>query len=181
MSILQKKNLILGVLVVMLVATSYINYRMYVNTPNEVAETDNPNNLRLVTEMTTLEEVVAGQQKVNSAFFSEYRLERDAVRSENITLLESIVNNKNATKEAVAEATDQMIKLVQNREAIRSIEGQIKSKGFDDAVVFIESGYATVFIDANDISQQQAIQIQEVVHKETGIEISNIAIGCSGK
>jgi len=178
MSILKSKNFILGALVVLLLATSYINFNMF-GKPQEVAESDNPNNAKLVSEM-SLDSVVNGQATVNSAFFSEYRLERDAVRSANLTLLEDIVNNNNSSKETVAEANEQMIKLVQNRETIRNLEGQIKSKGFSDAVVFIDTDYVNVFVDAPTITQQQAVQIQDIVSKETGIDLSHISVGCSG-
>ncbi|MDR2519853.1 MAG: SpoIIIAH-like family protein [Eubacteriaceae bacterium] len=180
MSILTKKNMILGALVVLLVATSYINFKMFGDSKGEVAEEDNPNNTKLVSQMISLDEVVNGQAKVTSAFFSEYRMERDAVRSENLTLLENTVNSKNSSPEAIAEANSEMIKLVKNRETIRNLEGQIKGKGFRDTVVYFDSSYVNVFLDCETISQQQAVQIQDIIVKETSVDLAHISIGCSG-
>ncbi len=60
------------------------------------------------------------------------------------------------------------------------MENLIKSKGYDDCIVFIHQGYVNVIVDAEEITQQQAVQIQDIVASECGVDLSKITIAVSG-
>ncbi|MCL1914631.1 MAG: SpoIIIAH-like family protein [Eubacteriaceae bacterium] len=179
MSILKKKNVVLGLLVAALLATSYVNYTFFSNNSATVYEEDNPNNAKLVDQL-DLSSVIEGNAKVKEGFFNEYRIEREASRSENIEILQSIVSNPNSDKGAIDSANAELVSLVRLTEAERNLEGSIKSKGFNDCIVFISVANARVLVDAASLTEQQAAQIQSIVSQELSIELSKIAIAASG-
>ena len=184
MSIIKKfkrKNIILTGLIVLLLAVSCINY-FYLDNTRTVGEndTDNPYNAQLVSGDLTEEEVMSGAGSVSSEFFAEYRLERERTRSENIETLQVISQSVESSSQSIENAQTEMIALVKLSEQELLLENLIKSKGFEDCVVFIHQGYVNILVDAKSITQQEAIQIQDIVAKECGIELSKISIAVTG-
>jgi stage III sporulation protein AH len=179
MSLFKRKNVILGILVVALLVTSYVNYTMFGKSTATIAEEDNPNNAKLVQQL-DLTDVVEGSVTIDSAFFTDYRISRDVSRSENISTLESIVANANSTKANIEQANQELVKLTQLSESEMRIEGMIKSKGFRDCVVFIGSGQTRVLVDAATLTRQQAVQIQSIIVSELNLEPANVFVAASG-
>lgn len=179
MAILKKKNIVLGSLVLLLIVASFANYKLFNKNVSPVAEDDNPNNAHLVGNLNE-QDIMDGKVTISATFFTDYRIQRDSTRSENIETLEGIVNNQNSSKTNVDEAQKQMMALVELSEKELLLENMIKSKGFKDCVVFIHEGYVNVLVDAESITAQQAIQIQDIVAKEMKIELSKISIASSG-
>ncbi len=178
MLMLKKKQIVLAALVVLLVAAVYTNYRFFNNT-QETAETDNPLNAELVSNMNE-EAIMGGNVKISESFFTDYRIERERTRSANIETLETIVASKDASAETTNAANLELVALVKLSEQELLLENLIKSKGYDDCIVFIHQGYVNVIVDAKEITQQQAIQIQDVVASECGVDLSKITIAVSG-
>ena len=176
---LKKKQVILVILVVLLIAAVYTNYAFF-NPAKEAAETDNPLNAELVANMDE-EASMGGNAEISDTFFTDYRLEREKTRGENIETLEGIVQSEGASVETIDNANEEMIALVQLSEQELLLENLIKSKGFEDCIVFIHQGYVNVLVDAVEITQQQAVQIQDAVASECGVELSKITIAVSGK
>ena len=52
----------------------------------------------------------------------------------------------------------------------------IKAKGFDNAFVRIYDGSVDVIVDREEITQQEAAQIQDIVTRVTGVDAANIRI-----
>ncbi len=178
MLLLKKKQIVLGALVVLLVAAVYTNYRFFNNT-KETAETDNPLNAELVSNMDE-DSIMGGTVTLSESFFTDYRIEREQTRSENIETLEEIVESEDASTETINAANLELVAIVQLSEQELLLENLIKSKGYDDCIVFIHQGYVNVIVDAEEITQQQAVQIQDIVASECGVDLSKITIAVSG-
>lgn len=181
----DKKTLSFFVLLILLVSVSVINYKFQIQKPKETAsqsvssENENaPYNAELVSAETE-NEIMAGNKKVDNSFFVEYRTLRDQKRSENIEVLEGIVNSGDKDSDSVKNAQNEMVYLVKLSESELNIENQIKAKGFSDCIVFLHDNYANVVVDTSEISAQQAAQIQDIVNKNTSVEISDISIATS--
>lgn len=72
----------------------------------------------------------------NRNYFVEYRLSRDKLRANLVERLEDIVNNSNTDEKVRTEAQTEIMKIGKLSEKELQIEGLVKSKGFDEALVF---------------------------------------------
>jgi len=56
------------------------------------------------------------------------------------------------------------------------IEGLVKAKGFDDALVFLTEENARIVVSVDELTEQDIAKILEVVMTETNLDASNIKI-----
>lgn len=176
---LKKKNVILGSLLALLIAASFINYNTGLENSSSVSENDNPLNAKLVSSLTE-EEIISGEKAVNESFFIDYRIQRDSSRAENIQTLREITVSSSSTKENISDANEVMIELVQRCEDEMQLENMILSKGYDDCVVFLHDDHVNVLVKAKSISPAQAVVIQDIVAKQCDIPLSSIYIASTG-
>lgn len=178
---IRKKPLVIFSLIFLLALVGILNYNFMLK-EEELAKTDNkelhndgPINATLV-DSKTEEEIMVDSKNISKEFFIDYRLERDKNRSQHIELLENIVENKETDKETANQAQTEMIDLVNLSEKEMVIENLIRTKGFNDVIVFIHDGYVNAIVDSEELSAAQAAQIQDIVNKETGISLDKISI-----
>lgn len=175
----KKKNAVLLGLVACLLAISIANYTVFYNDDTSVSSVDDgPSNATLVSNITE-EDILSGNAELSSEFFSEYRLNRDKVRSQNLEALQNITKDTSLDKDIIKEAVEESVNISKLSETELVVENLIKAKGFDDAIVIIHEGYANVIVDAASLSPADAAQIQNIVNKECKIAISKITIATS--
>lgn len=110
-------------------------------------------------------------------FFSETRLEKERTRDQEISLHEQVLSNSSASKDAQEKAQDQLTAISQKWEKEMIIERLIKSKGFKDAVVFINEGSVNVVVlSGGSLKPAQVAQIQDIVMREAKVSADNIKI-----
>ncbi len=112
----------------------------------------------------------------SSNYFIEHRLSRDKLRASLIDRLNEIINNENTNEETRTKAQNEIIALGQVAELELSLEGLIKAKGFEDALVFLGDNSARVVVSADELTEQDMVKIFEIVKSEAGIEAGNITI-----
>lgn len=175
----KKKNAVLLGLVACLLAISIANYTVFYNDDTSVSNVeDGPSNATLVSNVTE-EDILSGNAELSSEFFSEYRLNRDKVRSQNLEALQNITKDTSLDKDIIKEAVEESVSISKLSETELVVENLIKAKGFDDAIVIIHEGYANVIVDAATLTPSDAAQIQNIVNKECNIAISKITIATS--
>ena len=135
-----------------------------INTTNE---TKNENNT-----MTTS----ANNTKDNSDYFTNSKLERDTMYSQMIETYEKILNSTTSTETQKQSATDEIKKINDTKNSIMICENLIKTKGFDNSVVFANGNSISVIIGANELSKEQVAQIQNIVTREMNAKTENIHI-----
>lgn len=121
---------------------------------------------------------VSTEQSVPAAsfdFFTEYRLEREKVRSEQSDILRDIVKTAK-NDEARQKAQDGVLKLVQERKRELEIENLVKAKGFTDAIIFIRNNSVSAIIKTNSLSKEEVIQIADIISKVSGAKAEEITI-----
>lgn len=174
MRLIGRKNILVFSLVLILVLVGYVNYQMFFD-KTDVADNETPINAELVNAEVE-NEIMTGNTVVADEFFVDYKIERDKSRDEHISMLESIASDESSDQETKSMAQQEMISLVKLSEKEMIIENLIKAKGFNGSIVFIHDGYVNVVIDANQLTTSQAAQIQDIVQKESGVEIQKISI-----
>ena len=137
-----------------------------INTTNETKK-ENENNT-----MTTS----ANNTKDNSDYFTNSKLERDTMYSQMIETYEKILNSTTSTETQKQSATDEIKKINDTKNSIMICENLIKTKGFDNSVVFANGNSISVIIGANELSKEQVAQIQNIVTREMNAKAENIHI-----
>ena len=115
------------------------------------------------------------EQTVSS--FADFRTERERVRTQELTSIDSIINNENTDTQTVAEAQKMNLELTDTMEKELLIEGLLKAKGFEDAVITISDAAVNVIVKQKDLTKQQVAQVLEIVLREAGdISAENVKI-----
>ena len=115
------------------------------------------------------------EQTVSS--FADFRTERERVRTQELTSIDSIINNENTDTQTLAEAQKMKLELTDTMEKELLIEGLLKAKGFEDAVITISDTTVNVIVKQKDLTKQQVAQVLEIVLREAGdISAENVKI-----
>ena len=115
------------------------------------------------------------EQTVSS--FAVFRTERERVRTQELTSIDSIINNENTDTQTLAEAQKMKLELTDTMEKELLIEGLLKAKGFEDAVITISDTAVNVIVKQKDLTKQQVAQVLEIVLREAGdISAENVKI-----
>lgn len=206
MLVIRKKNIIVGLLVVLLIVIGYLNFWFNQNTTPAVKPEDNrpptgdkegnrQEEDQLKTEedqtfggkitITDLEQPTDfGEEEGTSeatasayaSFFRDYRFEREQVRSEEIEYINSVVNNPASDPELIKEAQSQLLEITANMEAELAMENLIKAKGFRDAIVIIHRDNVNVIVDKTELVLDEVAMILDIVKRESGKDTDNIKI-----
>jgi stage III sporulation protein AH len=99
------------------------------------------------------------------SFFSEYRLERDRTRSEQIEVLNEIINNANSSTEVRADAQQKLLLLTENLGKETKIETAIIAKGFTEAVAVMQAQSVLVIVPSKGLRQDEIAKIADIVTK----------------
>ncbi len=124
----------------------------------------------------TLETMYTESSMNSKNYFVEYRLSRDKLRASLVDRLDEMVNNENTNKTMMDEAQKEIIKLGNISEKELQMEGLIKGKGYEDALVFLTEEDVKVVVSIDELNEQDMVKILEIVHSETNYETSNIKI-----
>lgn len=121
---------------------------------------------------------VAAEQVIPAGspdFFTEYRLEREKIRSERSDLLrDSIKHAKN--EEARMRAQDIVLKLITEKQKEAEMENLIRAKGFADSLVVIRENSVSAIIKATSLSRDEVIQVADLINRVSGVKLENISI-----
>ncbi|WP_313756449.1 SpoIIIAH-like family protein [Tissierella sp.] len=201
-----KRPAIIGLLVVLLVFTGYLNHQLtqqaqrksskdYQNhelmemTKNqeskeekeELGVVETADNIDIIDSAKNegneaLETMYTEASKDRKNYFVEYRLSRDKLRASLIDRLDVITNNSNTAEDVRKEAQREIMKLGNNSEKELQIEGLIKGKGFEDAIVFLTDKDIKIVVSTNELSEQDMIKVLDIVKSETDYDNNNIKI-----
>ena len=151
----KKKALVICGMALLLVITGVLNYKL--NTTHPATETANTSN-------------------ASASFFDTYKEDRTKSRESQIELLDEIINSSYATASEKSTAIESKMALQKKMETELILEGLIKAKGYQDAVVTIGSEYYNVIVKGAELTSEQATQILGVIMSETKTDATNVKI-----
>lgn len=116
--------------------------------------------------------------KNNDDYFTNSRLTRDTMYSQMIESYQKILNNTSVSADQKAISQTEIKKINDLKNSIMICENLIKTKGINDVVIFANDTSISVIIKTNgeEITKEQAAQIQNIVAREMKAEIENIHI-----
>ena len=109
-------------------------------------------------------------------FFIEYRLERDRARSEQINILQEIVNNPNSDQASKKEAQRKILAVTDKMEKELEIESLIRARGYRDALAYIHEQAVDVIIHTDGLAKEDVAKIGDIIVKVTGFNTENVTI-----
>ncbi len=127
--------------------------------------------------MQVIKPVVETAAPAASDFFTEYRLERDRVRSERTDLLREILRGAK-TDEARLKAQEAVLKLALDKQRESEMENLIKARGFADAIVFARDNSVSAVVKTQALSRDEVVQVADVIARVSGVRPEDIVISC---
>ncbi len=108
-------------------------------------------------------------------FFTEYRLERDKIRSERSDLLREIIKNAK-TEDDRHQAQETIIKMTLEKQREAEMENLIKAKGFNDALVFIRDNSVSAVVKTTALTKEEVVQVADVISRVAGVKPEDITV-----
>ncbi len=121
------------------------------------------------------EAVLTGTQS-QQTFAASARLSREQLHSKNKESLLAIVDNQNVDEAMRQEAVNDLMTLTKRAEKETTTESLLAAKGFENAVVTLNDHGADVVICANEITDRQRAQIEDIVTRNAEVDITNVVI-----
>ncbi len=109
-------------------------------------------------------------------YFTKSKLERDTMYSQMLETYEKVINSSNASETQKQSATQEITKINNIKNSIMICENLIKTKGFENSVVFVNGESISVIIGASELSKEQVAQVQNIISREMNAKIENIHI-----
>lgn len=126
-------------------------------------------------------EAVMVSNNVGKSYFEEAKLSREQTRAKNKETLTDLVNNKNVTDAQKEKAMNEIMKMTTVSEKETAAENLLAAKGFEEAVVTILEDSVDVVVNAEELTEQQIAQIEDVVKRKTECSADKIVISPVGK
>lgn len=111
-----------------------------------------------------------------AAYVTQARLEREQVRSKNREVLQSIIDNKQLSKQEIQDAVESMAVLTDYAEKEAAAETLLEAQGFANTVVSMTGDSVDVVVDADSLNETDRARIEDAVKRKTGVNVDEIVI-----
>lgn len=161
------------------------------NQVNNAVETANNNTNSNITNSTTevassvstnieesKEEVTQTNTEVTNTqeYFTSSKLERDTMYSEMLESYQKILDSSTTSEKQKSAAQEEIDKTNKVKNSIMISENLIKTKGFNDVVIFSNDDSISVVVNKEELEKEDIAQIQSIIAREMGAKIDNIHI-----
>jgi stage III sporulation protein AH len=142
--------------------------------PLGIVAKDRQPTIHAVTEKTLPNQAIQ-TEKIADDYFIEYKLQRDANRSQKFEQFAEILSS-NATAEVIAQTKVNMDQLQEMEDVELQLEELVKSEGFADAVVLTKEDRATVIVKSAALDRAKAVKIIQLVSNHLNIPANSVMI-----
>ena len=205
LKIIKKNQLTILVISLMLVTAGYLNYNENLQASTEVAdigdatlvssnlsnstinqvdenntneaESNNVNN-EVASSVSSTEESVQTNSEVSSSkeYFSSSRLERYTMYSQMLESYQKILDSTTTSEKQKSAAQEEIDRINKTKNAIMISENLIKTKGFEDVIIFQNDDSISLVIDKDELKKEDIAQVQSIIAREMGADIEDIHI-----
>ena len=151
------------------------------NTMTETNNNTSTNTAATSEENTTKGEITKEDTKETNSnpsndYFVKSKLERDTMYSQMIENYEKVLNSSNSPETGKQLATQEIQKINDTKNSIMICENLIRTKGFENNIVFVNGNSISVIIETQEMKQEEVAQVQNILARELKAEIENIHI-----
>mgnify|MGYP005773872299 CR=1 FL=1 len=201
MKTIKKNQVIIFVTALMLIVAGYLNYNTnlentpvsaegvqnevvnqteeakLVNSNTEIEENNNTSNSNTSNSIAAKEDnTIETSSKTKDEYFTTSKLGRDTMYSQMIESYQKIIDNNGISQEQKTVATEEITKINTTKNAIMIAENLIKTKGFEDVVIFVNDKSVSVILKSEQLKQEQIAQVQNIVTRELNCNIEDVHI-----
>ena len=195
--LIKKNQIIIATLAVMIAVAGYLNYsgKLFGESSDGTAEANadlaNQELLDISQEdiETGTEDIESNDSEVEGTpgeavltsggaetTVAQAKVTREEGRAQNKETLQGIIDNTKLSDAEKQSAVDQMVEMTQIAEQEAAIETLMTSKGFSEAVVSLDADSADVVVKADELTDANRAQIEDIVTRKTEIAPENIVI-----
>ena len=164
------KSLAVFLVVVLIGAAVYVNYRMFYDPVDAIGYGEN--NMQNSFDGST----ATGGSASGENYFTATALNRQQSRDEAIDVLKLVSESDESSEEARAEASAKISQIAVDIQNENNIETLVKAKGFEECVAIISENSVSVIVGADELKAAEAAQILAIVYDTTGISPENVTI-----
>ena len=164
------KSLAVLLVVVLIGAAVYVNYKLFYDPVSSIGYGDNNMENQFGGSATT------GGNAEEENYFTATALNRQQSRDEAIDVLKLVSESSESSEEARAEATAKISQIAVDIQNEQNIETLVKAKGFEECVAIISENSVSVIVGADELQAAEAAQILAIVYETTGINPENVSI-----
>jgi len=203
LKIIKKNQLTILVISLMLVTAGYLNYNENIQTSTEIAdigdatlvssnlsnstinqisqtiqkETEDSSN-EVASSISTNEESIQTNSEIfdTKEYFNSSRLERDTMYSQMLESYQKILDSTTTSEKQKSSAQEEIDKINKTKNAIMISENLIKTKGFEDVVIFQNDDSISVIINKGELKKEDIAQVQSIIAREMEAKIEDIHI-----
>lgn len=193
----KKNQIIIATLAVMIAVAGYLNYsgRLFGEADESTTEANadlaNQELLDISQEdiETSTEDIESNDSEIEGTpgeavltgssaqtTVAQAKVTREQVRAQNKETLQAIIDNTNLSDAEKQDAVAQMVEITEMTEQEAAIETLMASKGFSEAVVSLTNDSADVVVKADELTDANRAQIEDIVTRKTDIAPENIVI-----
>ena len=202
MKILKRNQIVVAVIALMLVTAGYLNFANQ-NKESNLIPTSSVADSELMAEIGDAQLVSANEASENknvttntktentnnnktentqieeNSYFTQSRLDRDKMYSQMLDNYQKILETNNLSSEEKKTAQEEIKRINNEKNAIMIAENLIKTKGFQDIVIFVNNGNVTGVVQKDKLDEKDIAQIQNIITRELNVKTNKINI--SGK
>lgn len=112
----------------------------------------------------------------DNSYFTQSRLDRDNMYSQMLENYQKILETDSLEAEEKTNAQEEIKRINNEKNAIMIAENLIKTKGFEDVIVFINNGNVSVIVKANKLEENNIAQIQNIITRELNVKVNKINV-----
>lgn len=141
---------------------------------NDITEDSNNETKKVESSTNTIE---TSSKEINTdEYFTNSRLERNTMYSEQIENYQDILSNINVSEAQKKIAQEEITRINNEQNAIMICENLIKTKGIKDLMIFINEDSVNVIVKGDEPKKEEIAQIQNIVTRELKADIEDIHI-----
>lgn len=167
--VIGKKQLILAVMVLALGAAVWFNMRYSGN-----------ENQKYLGQTQFVDKGEEGDTLETSGsvgdYFENSRTERENARAQALEEITEAIKTAGGDKTALAAASEMSAKIAARGTAESNLEALLKAKGFVKSLAIIGDTDVNIIVQAETLSAQQTIQIQDIAAAQSGYSLDKIKI-----
>ena len=131
------------------------------------------------TKEDTASNITQNTSAQEDSYFAQSRLDRDKMYSQMLDNYQKILETNNLSSEEKKTAQEEIKRINNEKNAIMIAENLIKTKGFQDIVIFVNNGNVTGVVQKDKLDEKDIAQIQNIITRELNAKTNKITI--SGK
>ena len=107
---------------------------------------------------------------------NQFRSEREQLRQRQRAELNDMIHDAATDSETRAMAQRQLLRLMEAETAEAQLEGILKARGFEDALVSVDNAAVNVLVRRDSLTQRETAVILDLVLRQTGVTSGNVKI-----